>query len=289
MRRLQASRRAFTLIELLVVIAIIAILVALLLPAVQQAREAARRTSCKNNLKQMGIALHNYHDTHSAFPLGNQYNKWWTFQARLMPFFEQKNLYERLDFGRYCFGFLGANPAIDRGAITLEIFQCPSDVNANKIWESNPGVGRHSTTNYLGVIGTRTHSNASNPPSGYHNGILYVGSNVRMRDVTDGTSNTMIVGERGVPQDLLYGWMLCAAGQDPSGSGNWDNLLYTQYGIGPGDPSVAADLRKFWSYHTGGSQFCLADGSVRFLSNNIDFRTFQYLSTKSGGETLGEF
>lgn len=288
MKRINSLRRGFTLIELLVVIAIIAILVALLLPAVQQAREAARRTSCKNNLKQMGVALHNYHNSHSVFPMGNYYGKYWTAQAMLMPYYEQGNLYKELDFGSYCFGALERNSTIQQGGVILEIFQCPSDPNSNKVWRQQTGFGRHMPTNYLGVIGTRSHPSASNPPPDYHNGMLFVRSSVRIRDVTDGTSNTMIVGERGIPDDLLYGWVLCAAGVDPSGSGNWDNLLYTRYGIGPGD-GARSHVRHFWSSHTGGSQFVLTDGSVRFLSNNIDFRLFQNMSTRGGGEVLGEF
>ena len=282
-------RRGFTLIELLVVIAIIAILVALLLPAVQQAREAARRTSCKNNMKQMGLAFHNYHDSHSSFPMGNIYNRYWTAQSMLLPFYEQSTLYRQLNFGAFCFGALGSNTAINQGGIVLPIFQCPSDPNSNKIWQVSPASGRHMPTNYMGVIGTRTHPSASNPPADYHNGMLYLASNVKIRDVTDGTSNTMIAGERGIPDDLLYGWVLCAAGSDPGASGNWDNLLYTRYGLAEGNGQNSIHLRHFWSNHAGGAQFLLTDGAVRFINYSTNFNIFQALSTRGGGEVIGEY
>lgn len=294
MRPAHRFRRGFTLIELLVVIAIIAILVALLLPAVQQAREAARRTSCKNNLKQMGLAFHNYHDSHSSFPIGNTAvvagrGTYWTAQAMLMPFYEQTNLYRELDFGRYCFGSLETRAVINQGGIIIENFQCPSDPNSNKTWRPYGGYGRHMPTNYLGIIGTRTHSSTRVPMPDYHNGMLFVGSNVKIRDVTDGTSSTLIAGERGIPDNVEYGWVLCAAGSDPGGSGNWDNLLYMRYGLYEGNGKSSIHLRHFWSNHAGGSQFLLTDGSVRFLNYSTNFGILQSLSTRGGGETIGEF
>src|SRR5258708_29282301 len=129
MRR-NAAPRAFTLIELLVIIAIIAVLVALVLPAVQQAREAARRTECRNKLKQFGIALHNYHDAHQNFPIGNVGNRFWTFQSMILPFLDQVPLYERCSFNYpgTCFNSnVAAGPVKTAAGISLPLYGCPSD------------------------------------------------------------------------------------------------------------------------------------------------------------------
>lgn len=279
MRR-NAASRAFTLIELLVVIAIIAVLVALLLPAVQQAREAARRTQCRNALKQYGIALHNYHEAHQVFPIGNVGNRFWTFQSMLLPFLDQVALFERCNFNYpgTCFNSnVAAGPTKTAAGISLPIFGCPSDTNSGKVY-SDPFTGLIASGNYQGVMGTSSTNGT---------GLLYSNSRTAFRDVVDGTSNTFAMGERGIPDDLYWGFFLCGFG-NVNGVGDGDNLNTTKFGFGPGLPDGNHNLH-FWSYHAGGGHFQMADGSVRFVSYSINFTTYQSLSTRKGGEVIGEF
>ena len=283
----RVPKRGFTLIELLVVIAIIAILIALLLPAVQQAREAARRSTCKNNLKQMGLALHNYHSSHQVFPFGHMglnstgaSYRYWTFQSMLLPYLDQVPFYNELDFNTPsptlgCFGAL--NSSANRGGNVVPVFLCPSDPNAGQVRDEG-SFGKHVPSDYLGVSGTTRTA---------FNGMLFKRSKCRIRDNVDGSSNTLMVGERGIPKDLLYGWPICGSGDDSGG--DRDNLLSTALGLSPGDSNTSAHNGHFWSQHTGGAHFMLADGSVRYLSNNIDFNLLQALSSIAGGEVVGEF
>jgi prepilin-type N-terminal cleavage/methylation domain-containing protein len=279
MRR-PAAPRAFTLIELLVVIAIIAVLVALLLPAVQQAREAARRTQCRNNLKQYGLALHNYHDAHRLFPIGNVGNRFWTFQSMLLPFLDQTALYNRCNFNfpGTCFNSnVAAGPANTAPGISLPIYGCPSDPNTGKVY-SDPFTGLIASGSYQGVMGTSSTNGT---------GLLYSNSRTAFRDVTDGTTNTIAMGERGVPNDLYWGFFICGFG-NVNGVGDGDNLNTTKFGFAPGLPDGNHNLH-FWSYHAGGGHFKMADGSVRFVGYSINFATLQALSTRRGGEIIGEF
>jgi len=279
MRR-DAAPRAFTLIELLVVIAVIAVLVALLLPAVQQAREAARRTQCRNHLKQYGLALHNYYGVHQIFPIGNVANRYWTFQSMLLPFLDQEAVYERCTF-RYpwtCFILnVAPGPSKNIAGTSLPIFGCPSDSNSGKVY-SDRFIGPIASGSYLGLMGT---SNTN------RTGLLYSNSRTRIQEVIDGTSNTFAMGERGIPDDLYWGFFLCGFG-DVTGLGDGDNVLTTKFGFAPGLPDGKHNLH-FWSYHPGGGHFQMADGSVRFVSYSINFTTFQALSTKGGREVVGEF
>jgi prepilin-type N-terminal cleavage/methylation domain-containing protein len=279
MRR-RTAQHAFTLIELLVVIAIIAVLVALLLPAVQQAREAARRTECRNKLKQYALALHNYHAAHEIFPIGNVGNRYWTFQSMLLPHLDQAGLYNRCSFNfpGTCFqSNIAGGPANTAAGITLPIYACPSDPNSGKIY-SDPFTGLIASGDYQGVMGT----NSTNGT-----GLFYSNSNTAFRHVPDGASNTLAMGERGIPNDLYWGFFLCGYG-NVNGVGDGDNLNTTKFGFAPGLPDGNHNLH-FWSYHAGGGHFQLADGSVRFVNYSINFATFQALSTKAGGEVIGEF
>ena len=274
------GRRGFTLIELLVVIAIIAVLVALLLPAVQQAREAARRTECRNKLRQYGLALHNYHSSLNILPIGNVKNRYWTFQSMLLPYLEEQAVYDLCNYNYpgTCFqSNVAAGPAKTAAGRTAPLYCCPSDPHYGAVY-SDPFTGLIACGSYLGVMGT-TNTNGT--------GVLYSNSRTSFQQVRDGLSNTLAMGERGIPDSLYWGFHICGYG-DVTGLGDGDNVLTTKFGFGPGLPDGNHNLH-FWSYHPGGGNFQLLDGSVRFISYSINFATFQALSTKSGGEVIGEF
>jgi prepilin-type N-terminal cleavage/methylation domain-containing protein len=280
------QRQAFTLIELLVVIAIIAILVALILPAVQQAREAARRAQCRNHLKQIGLALHNYHDAHRTFPMGNSSPLGvggWGFSIFLMPFLEQRSVYDSIDFRtpNCCQEVLARQtaspPQPDPTSQPLQMLLCPSDPNAGRMLVSggatSQACGRLYPGSYLGVSGSKS-SLCTATFKG--NGVLYSISRTRVADVLDGTSNTLFVGERDIPRDLVYGWVLC-------GGAECEQYLSTQFKI------VRGSHLSFGSWHDTGAHFLLGDGSVRFLSAHMDHATFKALSTRDGREAVGAF
>ncbi|MCA9036746.1 MAG: DUF1559 domain-containing protein [Planctomycetaceae bacterium] len=308
--------RGFTLIELLVVIAIIAILIALLLPAVQQAREAARRTQCRNNLKQLGLALHNYHDVHLCFPFGHSDNNGkYSAISQLLPYFEQGNVYALIDFS---LPHDHANNAVAR-LTELPMLRCPSDFE-------NPLASRGGATNYMmnkgaGVLwGAPTGPNAILPAQ---NGVMYFGSRVRFRDITDGTSNTAAASER-VLADGNNGLVSPTADVffSPAAPLNADeavqmcnavdiNDLASQFPLFMGAPWINGQHTYLHtnvpnsrscgfftigrasmppsSKHTGGVQVLLCDGSVRFASDNVSLVTWRALGTRNGGELPGEF
>jgi len=314
------KRRAFTLIELLVVIAIIAILVALLLPAVQQAREAARRSSCKNNLKQLGLALHNYHDTHNVFPPGwviprcpgvndaehrfIRFSPGWGFY--LLPQLEQAAIYDLQDFEMagpctgtpYEIGILDAPTAANRLRETLSAFSCPSDI------KPSTGADSMGTSSYLGIRGNDSRGGqAISFAEG--NGMFWANSKCRMRDITDGTSNTFAIGEVSWNQYYSY-----STGNQVKRGGWWagirehktDDLIArsvnADFELNGSHPNISDSNDGFGSLHQGGAQFLLADGSVRFVSENIDsvnasgsdpMGTFQRLGVRNDGLVIGEF
>jgi len=298
-------RSGFTLIELLVVIAIIAVLIALLLPAVQQAREAARRTQCKNNMKQLGLALHNYHDVHRAFPpgwiaVGNGPHSahdglngagWGTM---ILPYLDQTPLYQKFDANVAIHDAVNI-PFIDN---VLVAWQCPSDPKSDK-WEieheSSPGtvLAELPTANYIGSFGTDDLHGCENAagtppvlPSGQckSDGVFYHNSKVKIRDITDGLTNTFMVGERRT--DPTLGWYSTWPGMVAEGEEAFQRILGAADHV-PNDRSAHFD--DFSSRHVGGAQFTLGDGSVRFISENIDHGLYQSLATIQGGETVGEF
>jgi prepilin-type N-terminal cleavage/methylation domain-containing protein len=298
-------RRGFTLIELLVVIAIIAILVALLLPAVQQAREAARRTQCKSNLKQIGLALHNYHDIHNTLPPGwiavNAYGfpsahdggSGIGWAAMILPQLEQTNLWQQF------------RPSLPLGdqlnapfrSAELPVYRCPSDPQPPFFDLEEEGGGavlaRLPVANYVAVFGTEElHGCENDPgddpvsPSGQcmGDGAFFHNSKVRMADITDGTSNTLMVGERRT--DRMLGWYSTWPGMIAEGEEAFQRILGAA-DHPPNDPLMHFD--DFSSQHTGGAQFVLGDGSVRFISANIDGNVYRAIATIAGGETVGEF
>ena len=267
----------FTLVELLVVIAIIGILIALLLPAVQAAREAARAMQCKNNLKQIGLAMHNYHAAVGSFPVGNVKGTYWGYNTMLLPYLEQQALFQKADFKAVtCFEDTRAQPdKIGLPAASLSVMFCPSDPRVGKPWVDEYW-GTYMTCSYFGSIGTSTELN---------DGVLFSDSDVRVADVLDGTSNTLVVGERGMDQTRILGWWACGYGR--AGTGEGDTMLTTEIGLTKGGPE-AEHLYHYWSNHSGGgAHFAYADGSVQFLTYSIDYELFQHLSTRAGGEVVG--
>ncbi|MEO1993640.1 MAG: DUF1559 domain-containing protein [Planctomycetaceae bacterium] len=284
MVKIRIFRRGFTLIELLVVIAIIAILVALLLPAVQQAREAARRTQCKNNLKQMGLALHNYHDVYRVFPPGNVHKAgsqrssslaaygWATF---ILPFMDMQNMFDQLDVNQRDLDLALRNPqGKSLAQQVLTAYRCPSDsspdLNTKRSF-NNPYKLSVATSNYLGVIGTRWATPYQVVVNGRDPwGMLFGDSKVRIRDVVDGTTNTLFIGERDI--ECRAGvWIGVRNYQGNGNIGNRQHLGRTFHKIN--HPNPARCEEGFSSAHSGGAQFLLVDGSVRFVNDTIQSNT----------------
>ena len=312
------SREAFTLVELLVVIAIIGILVSLLLPAVQAAREAARRTQCVNNLKQQALGLHNFHDSLGRFPSAHQIgNTWysgyrrnvppggltfnssypnegpfWSWTMRIAPFIEMGSLKDEANMDGTPAGWPWWQRKKDGETVvgtTCKTFICPSDVRGGLVYRS--GTATAALTSYLAVSGTNQFLEANG-----QDGIIYVNSGVKFRDITDGTSQTVMIGERPPANNLLYGWQWAGAGDYPH-FGTADVVLGVHERAGSPTavsdyyrPGVAVDPSNlhrlhFWSFHPGGANWALADGSVQFLGYEVDgFRN----STNGGPVTILE-
>ena len=359
--------RGFTLIELLVVIAIIAILIALLLPAVQQAREAARRTQCKNNLKQLGLAAHNHHDTYNQFPTNG--NAGWDDIAGfnnagpsginldnspvfgnlvfILPYIEQANVYNQLlkSRGFYTHASSTATVGVNKGVegepfyfinedwatsqTKMPMFECPSDTQSattgrlfwlfnrdcdeatlpwsvGGIWFGAADSQAAGMTNYIGVGGNMNaiELTSSGTPCPAHtvpehgdvngDGVAdyrdfkalkgVFGSarkKVSFRDITDGTSNTLLYGESTGGKAWGHAWLTI----------NWVPVgLMAKPGAQQAELATGSIGRNtFNSFHTGGQQFCLADGSVRFISENIAIGTLRLLAGMQEGGIVGEF
>ena len=278
--------RGFTLIELLVVIAIIAVLIALLLPAVQQAREAARRTQCRNNMHQLGLALHNYHDTHNCFPPGVVQNRCdgtrpdntqreplWTFLAMILPFVDEAALYNACNFDLSA-EVSAANTTATRSQIAQ--FYCPSD-------RSQGLSGNCALTSYLATAGTSDSYCRYNHPTYQASrcSILGASSRVRIRDVRDGTSNTLVIGEVAGVNAAGY---TCEWASANDVYNRTLRMTDSRHGInGRVQPELCHGSR-----HEGGAFFLFGDGQVRFLSENIDSTVYHALGTKAGNEVIDD-
>jgi len=321
----------FTLVELLVVIAIIGVLIALLLPAVQQAREAARRMSCSNNLKQVGIGLHNYHDTFGSFPYGvrqgvsNTFGP--AFWGGMLPFLEQGPLYERLDFTISNCGWSGNSGVLTGHA--PEMLVCPSFAGDVDTLPKNPSWD--SATTYIGIAGavinnanfteSRTatgfdccsHSGGHNNGTTAAGGMLVANKVLKFRDATDGTSNTLAIGELGgrmytansssyseisgpnvlmTASGIYHGWLMGTNGGGTPTTQRAFNLTTIRYapntrnfdldGIngnyGPNNPLL--------SDHPGGVMGVFTDGHVEFISETIDLDILKYQATRDDGQVI---
>lgn len=283
----KSRRTGFTLIELLVVIAVIGILIALLLPAVQQAREAARRTQCKNNLRQIALALHNYHDRSGSFPPssvvdGNGLDTgWWSWVVRVLPDLDQQPLYSQLDLNEDIWTNCHKYRALT--SIKLSVLICPSDPHGERVYESEEdcaGGEAYALTNYLACRG----STRDVPGNGVFPDINCV---TRMEHIRDGTSQTLLVGERPAEPSAYWGWWATGFGLDSRGLG--ESILDASEGLHSGDLNGGADLQHYWSAHAGGAHFALCDGSVRYLSYSLDHQTFQSLASRDGAEVISGF
>ena len=370
MRKMSTSpknqRGGFTLIELLVVIAIIAVLIALLLPAVQQARESARRTQCKNNLKQIGLALHNFHDVYGNFPPGmlDDDGRNYCWRTYLLPYMDQAPIYQSLTSVGTSAGTLGAqlfprggvpnliqadtslvfqtdngvsgvtptyanenevskNHGLGAGKRVMGAWACPSDVLSK---QDNDGYGK---ANYCGSSGTINYSPTVPSPNTNWNGcasikgvnqnglLVYSNDNnagyvVKISDATDGLSNTIAVGECTVVQTQVTAqnngdgsFPIWVGGNNNGGCDGWDsggssmkltnptmpiNMWKTYTTAALGTMIVDTEvLAAFGSQHVGGCQFLMDDGSVIFLSENMDLRIYQNIGSRNDGQPTGSY
>jgi prepilin-type N-terminal cleavage/methylation domain-containing protein/prepilin-type processing-associated H-X9-DG protein len=315
------SHSAFTLIEMLVVIAIIGILILLLLPAVQQVRAAAARTMCQNNLKQIGIALHNYHDSNSTFPEGAHTQPspqfvsiwvddhcYWSWMAMLLPYVEQQNLFEFAEqaaltvdvdpWGTVSDG--SGNPENPALGQPVKTWLCAADAR-NCVTVTQVAYGQDCIN--LVVAFTAVLGNAGTD-NDYNDGVLFNNSHVSISQILDGTSNTIMVGERPPSQDFYFGWWFAGAGYPSEATGLGDvtmgtraigyvdsintyeglNCSESNIGLLPGTIQNVCDQTHYYSLHAGGANFLFCDGSVKFLTYDAN-SVLPALGTIAGGET----
>lgn len=298
---MRTIRKGFTLVELLVVIAIIGVLIALLLPAVQQAREAARRSSCQNQLKQLGLAMHNYHDTFLALPYGyisspvssdpEVSGLGWV--KAMLPFIEQGNLNEQWDFSR-TYHHSGTN--LDLIRTTIPNFLCPSD-SPSRTWNDVPNY------NYAANFGT-TDMNRTNPLNSVaylQSPFEHIGRNYRFAAITDGLSHTMLLAEvrqgqvsgdlRGLTWYGQHAGFMTHYGPNSTSPDQLQSSFCKNAEMEPlGMPCVGGTpLFSARSQHPGGVQATLADGSVPFIAETISIDTWRHLSAMNDGKVLGEY
>ncbi len=326
----ERKRPGFTLIELLVVIAIIGVLIALMLPAVQKVRDSAKRTQCQNQLKQIGIAVQHYEATHMSLPPGMKdpkeaphnpsphhgYHPYWTWFAHILREAEQEPLFRMAEewahrggmhwfpWGDYWNDYAKAkpNPAMET---PVPLWICPQDIRPRVYEHPNNyrGVYRLAIFSYVAVGGIRA------AKGGDQNGMIYGQSRVRMTDARDGTSNTLLAGERPGHEEFVCGGWFASNGYDQetgtgevvlgAREGGFYDYIRNQYphhdcpptpklGLQPGRMDTMCDQAHFFSLHMGGANFLYADGAVRFLPYGAD-NVLDALSTRSKGDTIGEY
>lgn len=317
--RLASHRRkfsdGFTLVELLVVIAIIGILVGLLLPAVQAAREAARRIQCTNNLKQMGLALHNYESAHRTFPpgfisrvtgtwsgVGNdpipEAGPGWSLFSLILPQLEQTNLHASIDFN---LPITDATNSVARST-NVNGYRCPSDTwgEAVSVWPQSLGINDLAACSYVGCLGGGNPANAPGYTAMYEqqpfNGMFHRNVAIRHADITDGTSNTIGLGERvsmfapngwaGViptAQTVFSPWMAQQRGQVVGQTARPAITMVTVHVRSGGPNSPTGSPGGFWSPHTGGCLFMLMDGSTHTITTTVDINVFRAMAGRNDG------
>lgn len=311
----KSARSGFTLVELLVVIAIIGILVGLLLPAVQSAREAARRMQCSNNLKQIGLALHNYESAHRKFPpgfisrvtgtwsgVGNdpipEAGPGWSFFALILPHIEQTNLHNTINFSLPI-----ANPVNQVARSTrIKEYQCPSDTwnEPVVVWPTTLGIADLAPASYIGCLGGGDPANAPAYTAMYEqqpfNGMFHRNAAIRHADIIDGTSNTIAIGERAsmftpngwagvIPtaQTVFAPRVAQSRGQTVGQTARPAITMATVHVRTGGPNAPGGSPGGFWSPHTGGALFLLMDGSTHTISTTVDMPTFRAMAGRNDG------
>ena len=319
------KRNGFTLIELLVVIAIIAVLTSLLLPAVQQAREAARRTQCKNNMKQLALAIHNYESSNSVLPpsrltpdveiydnIGN-YSGYQSWTTMILPYIDQGNLQNTLDFN-YAWSSAQNRPAISRKVVTFVCPSVPGDNRADPQWVKGAYGGDYNSVNEIKPKVYTSVLNLPDPGDASRAGVLAKGSKNTFAHVTDGTSNTIMLAEVAGQPDIwtsegrMNATRFAAysddkvvdlggryVASDGTGWADPDNGFSingaTQNGLDKYGPYMINRINtsEVFSFHTGMAIVAMADGSVKSVSDSVDTLLFVGACTRSGGEVPGEF
>ncbi len=289
------TRTGFTLIELIVVIGVITVLIGVLLPAVQKVRDASARLSCTNNLKQLGLALQQYHNDNGSLPMGHRslrnpaglaYSGW---TLSILPYLEQGSLYQN-SLTAYRTNPLPFHTLSHPGLSTpVRLFACPADFRVPGPQVAQLSKELAALTSYLGVSG-KDYST--------RDGVLFQNSRVRIADITDGTSNTLMIGERPPSADVQFGWWYAGVGQ--RGTGSADIVLGVReqnlqpilkgsacgpgaYPFSPGRFDDPCAMFHFWSPHSGGANFTFADGSTHFLSYSANAQ-LPALASRAGGE-----
>ncbi len=300
-RRPRARSGGFTLIELLVALSIIGLLISLLLPAVQAARETARRAQCVNNHKQTGISLQSYHDAVGVFPpgyvsdsdaSGNDTGPGWGWAAMILPQMEQPSLFNAINFNLPIEVPANATARL----VTIGSFLCPSD-SVKPTWTATKRdlmgipvalICDITPSNYVGVYGT-------SEPGVDGDGIFFRDGTVGIRNVTDGTSQTLMVGERShhLGEATWVGAVTGASMFPPPGSpappvvDNSSGMVLGHTGDGNGPGATFSYVNEFFSRHGGGVNFLFVDGHVQFLKTTLDYKTYNALTTRAGGEVVG--